>query len=100
MHLNTATRWECPNCPQTAVTPGVGGNRFHDCPGVGGLTAPMVVRGTRCKVVAKEREDYINGEDVTYNADGRPIMSIETTRNDGTDVVVFAPCANGDGRVT
>lgn len=60
-----------------------------------GLNAPMVEAGTRCKVVAVERQDYIAGEDVQYAGNGRPVMALVTTRDDGQDVVAFAPCARG-----
>jgi hypothetical protein len=53
----------------------------------------MVPAGTRCKVEALERDDYIAGDHVTYDGEGRPVMAVETTRDDGTDRAVFAPCA-------
>lgn len=90
------TRWECPNCPATELTRVVGPHsRFHSCSGLAGLTAPMVPAGTKAKVQAHVREDYIGGEDVQYDADGRPVMSVVTTRDDGSDVAVFAPTAHG-----
>jgi hypothetical protein len=58
-----------------------------------GLTAPMTPEGQRCKVETHEREDYIDGEVVTVDGEDRPIMSVEVTRDDGTDVSVFAPMA-------
>ena len=91
-------RWECPNCPATSITHEPAPHtRFHECRGLKGLTAPMVPVGTRCKVTAHEREDYINGDDVQVDADGRPIMSVVTTRDDGQDCTVYAPCATGKG---
>lgn len=85
--------WECPNCDVTDRTTGQT-NRFHNCPGLAGLLAPMVPAGSRARVVANEREDYIGREDVQYDADGRPIMSVTTHRPDGSsDVVAFAPTA-------
>ncbi len=93
-------RWECPNCDFTDVTyEAEPHSRFHACRGLKGLTAPMVPAGTRCKVEAKEREDYIGHEDITYDGEGRPVMAIETTRDEGTDVAVFAPCAHAGGEV-
>ena len=89
--------WECPNCDQTAVTRElIVGNTYHNCKGLLGLSAPMVPAGTRAKVEAREREDYVNGEVVqTVDVDGkaRPIMSIVTTRDDGQDCTVLAPQA-------
>lgn len=93
--LAAERRWECPNCDHTDVTrESQPHTRFHPCPGLAGLTAPMVPAGTRCKVEAVERGDYIGAEDVRYDDDGRPIMSAITTRDDGTDVVVYAPTAH------
>lgn len=86
--------WECPNCTATDVTRTPGPHtRFHPCRGLRGLTAPMVPAGTRAKVVAHEREDYIGRELVQTDGEGRPVMSIVTTRDEGQDVTVLAPCA-------
>ncbi len=87
--------WECPRCKATDVTRGPKLNRFHNCPAMGGLTAPMVEANTRVKVTIVEREDYVGDETVT-SVDGRPIMSVVTEREDGSnDVVVYAPAAKG-----
>lgn len=89
-------RWECPNCDHIDVTCEVQPHsRFHNCAGLAGLSAPMVPAGTRAKVEAREREDYIAGEDVQYDGNGRPIMAVVTTRDDGNDVAVYAPTAHG-----
>lgn len=88
------TRWECPNCLETSVTREAEPHtRFHACKGLAGITAPMVPAGLKCKVVTHEREDYINGEDVRYDGNGRPVMCVETVRDDGNDVAVFVPTA-------
>jgi hypothetical protein len=55
----------------------------------------MVPAGTSCKVEAREREDYVAGDMVQTDGDGRPVMSVVTTRDDGTDVAVLAPAATG-----
>jgi hypothetical protein len=94
--LRPEQHWECPNCTATAVThlpPDAAASQFHPCRGLKGLTAPMVPAGTRAKVEAVERGDYINGDMVTLDGGGRPVMAVETTRDDGTDRAVFAPCA-------
>lgn len=44
-------------------------------------------------MVAHEREDYMGKENVQLSESGRPIMNITTTRDDGEDCTVFAPCA-------
>jgi hypothetical protein len=88
--------WECPNCTVTTVsresrphTP------FHPCGGLGGLTAPFVAAGTKAKVERVERGDYVRGEDVHRDQDGRPWMAVVTTRDDGQDCAVLAPTAHG-----
>jgi hypothetical protein len=53
----------------------------------------MVPDGLRCKVEAVEREDYVGKEMVQTDGDGRPVMAVVTTRDDGNDVAVLAPCA-------
>lgn len=85
--LNAEQHWSCPNCNVTAVTVGQP-NQFHECAGLNGLQAPLVIDGTDCKVEAVERGDYIGEENA-----GR-IMSVVTTRADGSnDTAVFAPTA-------
>lgn len=94
-------RWSCPNCTFEDVTHlpvDAVASRFHSCAGLKGLTAPMVPAGTRCKVEAVERQDYTNGDLVTVDGEGRPVMAVETTRDDGNDVAVFAPCATAEAK--
>lgn len=92
--LSREQHLECPNCDFTEVSRETRPNtRFHPCPGLRGLSAPMVPAGTRCKVEALEREDYVRGELVQTDGDGRPVMSVQTTRDDGTDLAVYAPTA-------
>ena len=96
--LTREQRWECPNCTATDVTyEAQPHSRFHACRGLKGLTAPMVPAGTRCKVEAAEREDYVGKEIVTTDGEGRPVMAVVTTRDEGTDVAVFAAVATGNG---
>jgi len=92
--LTPVTRWTCPNCPLESVTHEAQPHtRYHTCPGLKGLTAPMVEAGTRAKVTAVEREDYIGNETVQLSPEGRPVMAVVTEREDGNDVTVFAPTA-------
>lgn len=98
--LVTAIRnWSCPNCKFTDVTHEKRPHtRMHACAGLKGLTAPMVETGTRVKVTAVEREDYVGNEQVQTDAEGRPVMAVVTEREDGSnDVAVFAPTATGKG---
>lgn len=92
MILTPEQHWVCPNCDRQEVTVGAD-NRFHTCPGLAGLLAPMVREGTRVSVRAVVREDYIGGEDLRYDGEGRPVAAVVTEREDGLDRVVFAPTA-------
>lgn len=89
--LHQETRWACPNCPAEHVTHLAQPHApFHQCPGLRGILAPYVQAGVRCKVEAMTREDYVNGERVLrYDGDGRPVMSVITTREEGQDCTVF-----------
>jgi hypothetical protein len=92
-------RWECPNCPLTDVTHEAAPHtRFHACRGLRGLTAPMVQAGTRCKVEAVERGDWVGKELVQVDGNGRPVMAVVTTRDQGQDCAVLVPCAVGSVR--
>jgi len=89
--------WECPRCNLRATTRQAQPHtEFHACSGLGGLNAPMVEQGSRANVAVEVREDYVGDEDVQYDGDGRPVMSIRTTR-DGEDLAVYAPTAHMGG---
>jgi hypothetical protein len=57
----------------------------------------MVAEGTKARVYARDREDYVGNDLVQHDADGRPVMSVVTERDDGQDVAVFAPTARASG---
>jgi len=101
MLLDAYQDWGCPNgCgagDRTRPRP----NRFHSCPKLFGLTAPLVVTGTDCKVTAVARGDYLYGAEQRTGDDGRPYMSVMTEHADGrTDVLAFAEVAViGAGRL-
>lgn len=79
-------RWECPNCTATHVTYRADVHTpMHPCPGLRGLSAPYIEAGTKADVRAIVREDYMNGDTQTTDADGRPISSIVRIREDGQD---------------
>lgn len=86
-------QWSCPNCKQTDITHEARPHtRFHACAGLHGLAAPMVAAGSKVRVRAVEREDYIGTEKA-----GR-FMAVVTDRPDGSnDVAVFAAPAQGQG---
>lgn len=91
-------RWECPNCPTTSVTRRPEPHtEFHHCAGLAGLCAPMVEAGVKAKVTMHEREDYAGKEILTYDGNGRPVMNVVTTRDDGEDCAVYAPAARAGG---
>lgn len=92
--LDTRVRLWCPACRVEAVRPlRPNSTEMHTCPKMGFLAVPLLPYGTKAKVQAHEREDYIGREQVRLNDEGRPVMSITTTRDDGQDCVVFAPTA-------
>jgi len=91
--LSAETRWTCPNCPTEQVTRNPKTvTLLHPCPKFAGLSVPLVRAGTKAKIVAVEREDYINGDKVFLHQ-GRPVMAVVTTRDNGEDRTVFAPTA-------
>jgi hypothetical protein len=98
--LRAFDTWVCPNCDVTEQTKGLPLNaaRFHTCAGLHMLTAPLVRAGTRCKVEAEERADYLGTEIQATGDDGRPYMAVRTTRDDGDDVAVNAGLAYARAR--
>jgi predicted RNA-binding Zn-ribbon protein involved in translation (DUF1610 family) len=96
--LSAHQDWYCPNCglrDQTRETRPH--SRFHTCPKLGFLSAPMLPATVKAKVEVHEREDYVGKEIVTRDSANRPVMSIITTRDNGTDALVFAPLATARG---
>lgn len=112
--LPAVQRWECPNCRLEETTRGKFlPNRYHSCPKIG-IFAPLLPAGTKAKVESRAPEDYIGPDPLLpipgtggkmtrahrRNAKGQTVMSVVTTRDDGQDVVVFAPTAVAKGRVS
>lgn len=94
--LRAMVEWSCPNCwiTDTAERPPPGQVRFHNCPGLHGLSAPLVEAAVSCKVVAEEREDYLAGEVQAMGDDGKAYMAVRTVRGDGSnDLAVNAGLA-------
>lgn len=88
--------WYCPSCGKTKQTAGVfRQNLLHPCPRLGGIDVPMVAAGTRAKVEAVERQDYVGRDIVPHDDRGRAIMAVVTTRDDGQDTAVFVPHIRG-----
>ena len=91
--------WHCPaGCYAAEVIPALppGATRYHACPRLHGLNAPLARVGSDVKVEAVEREDYLNGETQATGDDGRAYMAVVTTHADGhTDLAVNAGLATG-----
>jgi len=96
--LHPERRWECPNCDAQHVTHESRPHTpFHTCPGLHGLTAPFIAAGTKAKVEQVERGDYVGAEQVQFDNEGRAVMAVVTTRDDGQDCAVLAPSATAEG---
>jgi hypothetical protein len=52
-----------------------------------------VEAGVRAEHRTVEREDWVGGELVQTDEDGRPVMAVVTVRDDGQDCTIFAPTA-------
>lgn len=87
--------WYCPNCGVTDRTPPMAPNatRYHNCPRLHSLSAPLLRAGVRAKVTAEERGDYLNGDFQATGDDGKAYMAVRVTRNDGEDLTVNAGLA-------
>jgi hypothetical protein len=57
----------------------------------------MIPAGIACKVEAVEREDYVGSDIPQVDGEGRPVMALVTTRDDGQDCTVLAPTATNRG---
>lgn len=101
--LDIERRWQCPSCGIQDVTRmNQPHTQMHPCRALRGVIAPLVeVHGLEfqkhsVRHVVNEREDYVGTENVRTDAEGRPVMSINTERADGSnDCHVFAPTASG-----
>lgn len=85
--------WYCPNkCGvaerQPALPPD--SSRYHPCPKLHGLNAPLVRVGVKAKVEAEERQDVLGRQIQAMGDDGKPYMAVRTTRDDGEDLLVNA----------
>lgn len=78
----------------TGIPVGGGAATMHPCPALGGLDVPMVPEGIAHEGRTVDRDDYVGGDRVQTDHDGRPVMAYEIVRDDGTDRAVYAPCAS------
>jgi hypothetical protein len=68
---------------------------MHNCQAAALMSLPMIREGERAHVRLVERDDYVGGEDVRTDAEGRVFMRSEIERADGhVDVWVYAPTAH------
>lgn len=92
------TDYYCPNCGLEERIKGSlppGSSRYHTCPQLHMLTAPLVRADVYAKVAAEERADYLGQEIQATGDDGRPYMAVRTTRDEGDDLMVNAGLAQG-----
>jgi hypothetical protein len=84
--------WHCPNCGLRDRQPASLGTRYHVCPKLHYLNAPMVREHAKVQLI--RRQDYVGSDTVQVDDEGRPVMAIETTRDEGTDLIVMAPAVS------
>ena len=99
--IKVAYSWYCPECKLEAVVGEWQPNRFHTCPKLRYLSAPMLRQGVAGKLELVERQDYVGKETVRLDPErGRPVAQIVTHRDNGKrDTIVFAPTATSVGEI-
>lgn len=91
-------RWECPSCDLIQVTRRTDAHtEFHHCAGLAGLWAPMVPAGARAEHRTVERQDYVAGDQVQHDGNGRPVMSVVTVTDERQDCTIYAPTSAAFG---
>jgi len=91
--LTRGRTWSCPECNESAVTTDAK-IPMHTCRGMVGLMVPLVPDGVRAKHSRVDRGDYVGRDVVAVDGEGRPVMSVVTTRDDGEDCTIYAPTAS------
>ena len=98
--LSARKEWDCPNCDLDDVTNEAQPHtRMHACPGMGGLTVPMVEKARHAgrakgsvRVRKVLREDYEGTEKgLTRDDAGRPVMAVVTDYADGSNDAAIYP---------
>lgn len=89
-------RWQCNSCGRLHVTKSSTEVQtpMHQCAAMAGTWVPFVPAGTDAVIRVEERQDYIGKDTVFFDTNGRPIMSVYTTREDGEDCHILAPTVN------
>jgi hypothetical protein len=85
----------CDRCPERARIPSADHRvPMHNCRGRALMSVPMIREGERADVRLVPRGDYVNGDDVRADQEGRVFMRSEVEHPDGhVDVFVYAPTA-------
>jgi predicted RNA-binding Zn-ribbon protein involved in translation (DUF1610 family) len=95
MMLDLHVDWQCPSCGKETRVSSSYGLVTHQCPKLGGMVTPYVRKGESAKHEIVMRQDYVGDEKVQTDDQGRPVMAIQTTRDQGQDVIVFPPTVTG-----
>jgi hypothetical protein len=89
--------WWCPACGLHDQTQEARPHtRYHTCPKLRYLSIPlsqMPEEGIAAKIEARDIEDYVGRQLVQVDGNGRPVMSVVTTRDNGQDCAVYPPTA-------
>lgn len=95
MITDQGTPYACSACDSTVLlAPGVLDVPMHPCVGRGGMAVPYTPAGVRSKVELNTRQDYVGGEDVQRDDEGRVWMSVTVTTDEYEHVAAYAPCAH------
>lgn len=100
--LNQYEDLHCPNCGlEERVSPplAMGSSRFHNCPRLHDLSAPLERVDEDFAVRAVEREDYLGEDTQAMGSDGKAYMAVRTDYADGrSGLAVNAGLAHGELR--
>lgn len=93
--IRSTKDWYCPECGLRDTTEPTVPNRWHQCPRLRFLNAPLVPVGINARIVLTEREDYVGADAGRVQLDPerqRPVMNMRVERADGSnDTIVYAP---------
>jgi hypothetical protein len=97
IRIDVESNWECPSCGRQHVSKASLNSvqtPMHACGALAGAWVPFVQAGTKAHHRLQEREDYVGTDTPFVDANGRVIMSVYTTRDDGEDCHILASTAN------
>lgn len=90
-------RWQCNSCGRLHVTQASNEGvqtPMHQCAALAGTWVPFVPGNTDGVLRLEVRQDYVGKDTPFVDANGRPIMSVYTMREDGEDCHILAPTIN------